>query len=91
MPRTVSRSIRYVFAAFTVALLLMAGVQSFGRGEPRMGLSTCGWDENPCMLEGIVVTAAPVAEPQPIATEADVVRPAQHVAPVAQTAVPAQS
>lgn len=61
MPRSVSRSVRYLFVVFAAALLLLAGVQSFGRaGEPRMGLSTCGGDDtSPCVIEGLTVTAEP--------------------------------
>jgi hypothetical protein len=81
MPRTVSRSVRYVFAAFAGALLLLAGVQSFGHTQPRMGLSSCGWDDNPCVIEGVVVKAAPTAraEPKPIPAAQAVVQPAQHL------------
>lgn len=67
MPRTVSRSVRFAFVAFTAALLTLAGVQSFAGSEPRMGLSSCGWDENPCMLDELVVKApavAPAAAPE---------------------------
>jgi hypothetical protein len=91
MPRTMSRSVRYIFVAFAGALLLMAGVQSFGRPEPRMGLSTCGWDAKPCQLEGIVVRALPArAEPRPIASGRAVVLPARHVRTI-QPALPAES
>ena len=78
MPRTISRSVRYSFVALTGALLLLAGVQSFGR-TPRMGLSTCGTDDNPCVLEALVVKAAPAAraEPEMTPTAVEVAHPVQ--------------
>lgn len=85
MPRSISRSVRYAFVALAGGLLLVAGVQSVAV-EARMGLSTCGWEGNPCVLEALVVTAPPAAAP---ATE--VVRSAAHTLPSAPQVPVAQS
>jgi hypothetical protein len=82
--------VRYVFAVFAAALLLMAGVQSFAKPQPRMGLSNCGWDEKPCVLEELVVKAK--SEPQVIPTAEPVaVRPVQHVRTARPSTPEAQS
>ena len=88
MPRTVSRSIRYVFVAFAGGLLLLAGVQSLGHAPQRMGIATCGWDEKPCLLDELVVKAPAASIP---VAEADVALPVQHVHTVRPHTPDAQS
>jgi hypothetical protein len=85
MPRSVTRSVRYLFVASAAALLLLAGAQSFdGAEEPRMGLSSCGWDGNPCLIEGVVVKAEPIVE-------TEIAQPVQHSSESSESEKLAQS
>jgi hypothetical protein len=90
MPRSVSRSIRYAFVALSGVLLLVAGIQSTG-AEDRMGLSACGWEGNPCVMEELVVKAPPASEAEDAGLPAEVARSVDHARPVAVPVPAAQS
>lgn len=61
MPRSISRSVRGSFAALAAALLLFAGAQSLQPSPEPVGLSSCGTNDNPCVLPPLIVVAPPAA------------------------------
>lgn len=57
MPAKVASVVRYVFVSTMVTGLIVAGVESVSGSEERLGLSSCGWEGNPCELAPLVVKA----------------------------------
>ena len=74
MTKTVTTSVRIVFASFALALLVYAGLDAAltgAAGRGTIGLSSCGDAANPCALAPLTVTAPDarlIVDPAPIAS-----------------------
>ena len=57
MPGKITSAVRYLFVSTLITSAIVAGLESAAAGHERVGLSSCGWEGNPCQLEPLVVTA----------------------------------
>ena len=60
MTKTITTSVRILFASFALTLLAYAGLDAaltHGAGHARVGLTACGDAANPCVLAPLTVTA----------------------------------
>lgn len=85
MPKTISTSVRILFASFVLTLLAYAGLDT-ALSRPTVGLSSCGDAANPCALPALTVSPDRSAGRLAEATPADLPAVRALVAP----AVPAE-